>query len=446
MYFILEIFRRLSKDKETANKLFWTFTILFCLIIGYRIPMPGINTEYLSSLAEFMNKTSVSGVLGTLMGNTFQQMSIFALSITPYISASIIIELLGVVFPSLGRLSKDGSVGREKLNKLTLLTAGIIAVIESLGLAFSLGKQGLFIEYNAFMVIFTTIMWTLGACFLVWVGQFITKKLIGDGPSLILLFNILSTLPNSFINIYTSTSKDDVVWKNIILIATIAIVSILVFMYVIILSNAEKRIHITNSGKGSIFMEGASKNVLPLKLNMGGVMPIIFASSFMSGPSLIVTLFKLEETHWLTKISMFLNQANWFNIDKPIYTLGLILFVPLTFMFSYFYIKMTFSPKDIADNLRKNGSILNGLRPGHPTADYLQKQMVSLFWIGTSMLLVVSLVPTFISGMFRIDGIGFGGTSAIIIVGVIVTLKEKILAQTSRTTYKSLTKKGKGRK
>ena len=446
MYFILEIFRRLSKDKETANKLFWTFTILFCLIIGYRVPMPGINTEYLSSLAEFMNKTSAAGVLGTLMGNTFQQMSIFALSITPYISASIIIELLGVIFPKIGQLAKDGSVGREKLNKLTLLAAGIIAVIESLGLSFSLGKQGLFVEYNALMVIFTTVMWTAGACFLVWVGQFITKKLIGDGPSLILLFNILSTLPNSFINIYTSTSSGDVVWKNVILIVVIAVISILMFMYVLLLNNAEKRIHITNSGKGAAFMDGASKNVLPLKLNMGGVMPIIFASSFLSGPSLVATMFKLDESHWLTKISMYLNQANWFNIDTPIYTLGLILFIPLTFAFSYFYIKMTFSPKDISDNLRKSGSILNGLRPGQPTADYLQKQMMSLFWIGTSMLIVMSLIPTFFSGMFRIDGLGFGGTSAIIIVGAIVSLKEKVLAQTSRTTYKSLTKKGKCRK
>jgi preprotein translocase subunit SecY len=442
----LEIFRRLSKDKVTTNKLFWTFTILFCLIIGYRLPLPGINTEYLSSLADFMNKTSVSGVLGTLMGNTFQQMSIFALSITPYISASIIIELLGIVFPALGKLSKDGSVGREKLNKIILLTAGIIAVIESLGLALSLGKQGLFVQYNAWMVIFATVMWTAGACFLVWVGQFITKKLIGDGPSLILLFNILSTLPNSFISIYTATTHDSAWWLSIIIALIIAIITILVFAYVVILSNAEKRIHITNSGRGTVFMEGASKNVLPLKLNMGGVMPIIFASSFMSAPSLIVTLFKLDSEHWLTKVSMFFNQANWFNIDNLIYTLGLLLFIPLTFAFSYFYIKMTFSPQDIADNLRKSGSILNGLRPGQPTADYLKKQMVSLFWIGTAMLLVISLVPTFISGMFRIDGISFGGTSAIIIVGVIVSLKEKILAQTSKVTYKTLTKKGKGKK
>ena len=179
---------------------------------------------------------------------------------------------------------------------------------------------------------------------------------------------------------------------------------------------------------------------------MGGVMPIIFASSFMSVPSLVAAMLKLDESHWITRISMYFNQANWFNIDTPIYTLGLLIFIPLTFAFSYFYIKMTFSPKDIADNLRKSGSILNGLRPGQPTTDYLQKQMVSLFWIGTSMLIIMSLIPTFFSGMFRIDGLGFGGTSAIIIVGVIISLKEKVLAQTSRTTYKSLTKKGKGKK
>ena len=437
----MEIFRRLLKDKPTAKKLFWTIIILLALIIGYRIPMPGISTDYLSSLTEFMNKTSVGGILGTLMGNTFSQMSVFALSVGPYISASILIELMGVISPRIAHLSKDGSVGREKLNKLILIVSGVIAIIESLGLSLSLGKQGLFVNYNALMVIFTTITWTAGACFLVWVGQMITKKLIGDGISLILLFNILSTLPNSFINIFTSVSKDNAIYKNALIILAIVIIYILIIAYVIVLNNAEKRIKITNSGKASIFMDGANNNVLPLKLNMGGVMPIIFSSSLMSVPALIVSLFRLKDTNGFSKVANYLNQNNWFNTEKPLYSLGLLIFIPLTFAFSYFYIKITFSPKDIADNLRKSGSVLNGIRPGQPTELYLKKQMVSLFWVGTTMLLGISLVPTLISGLFNISGLGFGGTTVIIIVGVIISLKEKILAQTSRVTYKSLTRK-----
>lgn len=439
----MEIIKRLFKDKGTAKKLLLTFVILFGLMIGYRIPMPGINTEYLQSLADFMNQNSMLGIMGPLMGNTFQQMSIFALSVTPYITASIVMKLLGVIIPKIGQLSKEGNVGQEKLNKLILALAGVIAVIESLGLVLSLGKQGLFVHYNVWMVLFAVVMWTAGACFLVWIGQFITKKLIGDGVSLILMFNILSTMPANFANIYASIAAGDVVYKNILIGSAIAIATILFIAYVVVLNNAEKRIKITNSGKSGFSMSGANNNVLPLKLNMGGVMPIIFASSFMSAPSLIVILFKLNESHWLTQIAMYFNQTNWFNVNNPLYSLGLILFIPLTFMFSYFFIKMSFNPNEIADNLRKSGNILNGLRPGQPTADYLQKQMMSLFWVGTTMLLVVALVPTLVSGLCGINGLSFGGTSIIIIVSTIISLKEQILAQTSRVTYKSLVRRKK---
>lgn len=438
----MEIIKRIFKDKDTAKKLLWTFIILIGLVIGYRIPMPGINAEYLKNMAAFMNQTSAGGMLSALMGNTFQQMSIFALSITPYISASIILQLLGVLIPKLGQLSKSGSVGREKLNKLTLLTAGIIAVIESLGLALSLGRSGLFIEYNALMVIFATLTWTAGACFLVWVGQFITKKLIGDGISLILLFNILSTLPSNFINIYKSLSINSKLVGSILICLTIAVIAILVIAYVVLMHRAEKKIKISNSNYSNLFMSGAANNELPLKLNMGGVMPIIFASSIMSTPSLIASILRLDATNWFAQFAMAFNQNNWFQLDNPIYSLGLLAFIPLVYAFSAFYMSLSFNPNEIADNLKKSGGIVNGVRPGKSTAEYLNKQMKSMLWIGTTMLLMVALVPTLVSGLFNINGLSFGGTSIIIIVSTILTLKDKVMAQTSRVTYKSLVRRG----
>ena len=438
----MEIIKRLFKDKDTGKKLLWTFIILIGLVIGYRIPMPGINTEYLKGMAEFLNQTSAGGMLSALMGNTFQQMSIFALSITPYISASIILQLLGVLIPKLGQLSKSGSVGREKLNKLTLLTAAVLAVIESLGLALSIGRQGLFTHYNALMVIFATVMWTAGACFLVLVGQFITKKLIGDGISLILLFNILSTLPSNFINIYNSLSTNNELVGNILICLAIAVISVLVVAYVVIMNHAEKKIRISNSNYAGLCMSGANNNELPLKLNMSGVMPIIFASSIMSTPSLIASILHLDATNWFAQFAMAFNQNNWFQLDNPIYSLGILAFIPLVYAFSAFYMNLSFNPNEIADNLKKGGGIVNGIRPGKSTAEFLEKQMKSMLWIGTTMLLFVALIPTLISGLFNINGLSFGGTSIIIIVGTILTLKDKVLSQTSRVTYKSLVRRG----
>lgn len=440
----MEIFSRLKRDKETSKKMFLTIAILFILLIGYEIPLPGINTAYIQSMQNGLFGGSSGGFLSMMMGNSFKRMSIFALSIAPYITASIILQLLAVVIPALEAIQKDGSVGKQKMERLTYIVGAIVAIIESSALAIGLGKNGLLEPYSWYMVLYATLVWTLGACFLIWIGQTITNKLIGNGISMILMFNILTTLPNDMMNIFSSLASDKILWKNILIIGVIAISFALMFAYVVILNNAEKRIVITNSHKAGVRMTGANENIMPLKLNMGGVMPIIFSSSLMNIPILIGQFAGVDLASKKWSWLMFFNQANWFDLENPIYSLGALIYIPLTFFFAYFYSMISFNVKDIADNLRKSGSVINGIRPGQPTADFLNKQAKSMLWLGTTMLLIISLFPTIVSGIFNIMGLGFGGTTIIIVVGVLLEMKNTVVAKTSSVAYKKLVKKNRG--
>lgn len=438
----MELLYRLKKDATTRNKLLIMLGIMFLLLIGYRIPLPGINVEYLKYFFSIMESTGAGGFLNAITGKSMQNMSIFALSITPYITASILIQLLALIVPSIEAMSKDGSVGHQKKERLTYAVGGLVAFVEALALSIGFGKQGLFANYTWYVVVYATIIWTAGACFLIWIGQTITNKLIGNGISMILLFNILTTLPGSLTSTFNSLSVGATALTKAIIIGIMFIVVFLMFAYVVVLNNAEKRIRITNSGKSGSKMNGADDGTLPLKLNMGGVMPIIFSSSVISVPALIASVVDIPDGSWFDTVIKCLNQNNWFKFATPIYSIGVIIFIILTFFFAYFYAMMSFNTTDIADNLRKNGSIINGIRPGQPTADYLKKQARSVLLIGTTMLIIIALLPTFISGVCGISGLGFGGTTIIIIVGVILELKESLKAQTSCVTYKSLTKRG----
>jgi preprotein translocase subunit SecY len=438
----LEILQRLKRDATTRNKLLITVAIMFAVLIGYRIPLPGINTEYLKLMNTLLGNSGIGGFIGMMTGGSMESMSIFALSITPYITASILLQLLSVVFPRLQEIQRDGSVGHQKMERLTYIIGAIVAIVESLGLAIGFGRQGLFVTYTWYMVLYATVVWTLGACFLMWIGQTITNKLIGNGTSLLLLFNILSTLPGDMINIYYSFAAEGSVLVKIVTVLAMIAVILLVLAYVVVLNNAEKKIRVSNSAKSGKWMAGATDNTLPLKLNMGGVMPIIFASSFMSFPVLIASFMKIEEGSITSTIIGCFSQGNWFRLSTPIYTLGVILFIPLVYAFAYFYSLISFNPKDIADNLRRNGSVVDGVRPGQPTADYLEKQAKSMLWLGTSMLLLIALLPTIISGLCNISGLSFGGTTITIIVSTILEMKNTINAQTSSVAYKSLIKRG----
>lgn len=443
---MFELFTRLKRDTKTRSKLLFTFLILFGVLIGYQIPLPGINPLYLQAVLGGFSETGLGSFINLMTGNSMKNMSVFALSVGPYISASIILQLLAVVFPSLQKMSQDGNVGRKKMEKLTYIVGGILAVIEAFGLAIGFGSGGLIQPYTWYMVLYATAVWAAGALFLIWVGQTISNKFMGNGISLILLFNILISFPSSVISIFTSLAGNSAIWVKIIVGLVMVLVFGLVFAYVVILNNAEKRLRVNNSRKIGTLMSGAANNTMPLRLNMGGVMPIIFSSTLMSIFPMIGSIFDVRSGSVMGKILACFNQTNWFRLEHPIYSIGAIAFIVLTYFFARFYNMMTFNTLDVANNLKKNGTVINGIRPGKPTAEYLDKQVNSILWLGTTMLMFIALLPMVLSGLFNIAGLSFGGTTIIIIVGVLLDMRETLYAQTTGVTYKKLIRTRGGKK
>lgn len=437
----MDIIHSLRKDTTTRIKLIKTILILFVLQIGYRIPLPGINTEYLKALFESMTGNGIGGFVNAMTGSSFSSMSLFALSISPYISASIVMQLLTVAIPQLEAVQKDGAVGHKKIEKMTRCVGGLFAFIEALAIAIGFGKQGLFFDYKWYVVAYATVIWTAGAIFLMELGEWMTNHLIGNGISLMLLFNILSSLPGDASAIYSAFASGKNIWFQVLFVIMAIAVVYLVFGYVVLLNNAEKRVKISSSHNATGRMMDMGANTLPLKLNMGGVMPIIFSSSIMSIPVIIGQFASIDSASIWGKIISACNQGNWFNPNNWWLTLGVIPYILLTYMFSYFYMMISFNAKDIADNLRKSGTTIPGIRPGQPTADYLDKQAKSMLLLGTSMLMAVALLPTIFSGLTQIGRLSFGGTTILIIVSVILETISKLEAQTSSVNYATFIKK-----
>lgn len=437
----MSILHSLQKDKVTRNKLLCTILILFLVQIGYRIPLPGVDVTYLQNMFAIFTGSSAGGFLNTMMGNSLSSMSLFALSISPYISASIVMQLLIVAIPRLEEIQKDGAVGQKKIERLIRIVGGVFAFISALAISINFGKQGLFVNYTWYMVAYATIIWTAGAIFLMQLGEWMTNHLVGNGISLMLLFNMLSSLPGDAVNLYGAFAVNKPVWQQVLFVAIVIVVVFAIYAYVVLLNNAEKRIKISSSRNSSGRMMQMEQNSLPLKLNMGGVMPIIFSSTIMSLPGIITNFININPDGFISHIVKLCSQGYWFHFDKDIwYTLGVIPYIGLTYLFSHFYMMISFNAKDIADNLRKSGTIVPGIRPGQATAEYLDKQAKSMLNLGTTMLMIIALLPTVFSGATGI-GVSFGGTTILIIVSVILETKSKIEAQTSSVQYHRFIKK-----
>lgn len=437
----MSILHSLQKDKVTRNKLLCTVLILFLVQIGYRIPLPGVDVTYLQNMFAIFTGSSAGGFLNTMMGNSLSSMSLFALSISPYISASIVMQLLIVAIPRLEEIQKDGAVGQKKIERLIRIVGGVFAFISALAISINFGKQGLFVNYTWYMVAYATIIWTAGAIFLMQLGEWMTNHLVGSGISLMLLFNMLSSLPGDAVNLYGAFAANKPVWQQVLFVVITIVVVFAIYAYVVLLNNAEKRIRISSSRNSSGRMMQMEQNSLPLKLNMGGVMPIIFSSTIMSLPGIITNFIDINPDGFISHVVKLCSQGYWFHFDKDIwYTLGIIPYIGLTYLFSHFYMMISFNAKDIADNLRKSGTTVPGIRPGQATAEHLDKQAKSMLNIGTTMLMIIALLPTVFSGATGI-GVSFGGTTILIIVSVILETKSKIEAQTSSVQYHRFIKK-----
>lgn len=430
--------RNAFKVKDIRNRLVYTIIALLVVRLGTLLPAPAISRDYTNQVFN----SDALGFFNSLTGGSFTKLSIFALSITPYISASIIIQLLTIAIPKLEEMHKEGEDGKKKLNELTrYLTVGL-AVIESAAMAIGFGGSGALEGGLTFTnLVLVIASFTAGSAFLMWIGERITKNGVGNGISVILAVNIISRLPNDMINLYQSYIQDQSVVRAILAVLVIALISVALVVMVILLQNAERKIPVTYAKKvQGRKMIGGQTSHIPLKVNTAGVIPVIFANSLMSFPVVIASFFGVypERADFWPKVLKLLSQNSWF-ITKSFgdfkYTLGVIPYIILTIFFAYFYTSITFNPIEVSNNMKKQGGFIPGIRPGKPTTEYLTKVLNNIIFIGASGLTIVCLIPIIFSGIFNVD-FSFGGTSIIIIVGVIIETIKQIEAQLLVRHYK----------
>lgn len=416
------------KIEQLRKRIIYTFWILVVVRLGSQLPIPGIDVSQVKEFLESVVGASYS-FIDSFTGGSFLSMSVFALGVTPYITASIIMQLLTIAIPALEEMHRDGEDGKKKMNQITRCVSVGLAIIESAGLAIGFSRQGALGDTGIAAIFMIIVTLTAGSCIVMWLGERISDKGIGNGISIVLLINIVSRMPSDFANLYEMFVKNKDIVQAIVAICIILAVIIGTTIFVIILQDAERRIPVQYSKKvQGRRMTGGQSSYIPLKVNTAGVIPIIFASSLLSVPSIVINLFNITPgTNW-QKILQGMNQNYWFNPEYPWASVGLIIYILLNIIFAYFYTSITFNPMEVANNMKKSGGFIPGIRPGKPTQDYLNKILNYIVLIGVAGLLIVALIPIFFNGMFKAD-VSFGGTSLIIIVGVILETMKQLESQ-----------------
>lgn len=429
------------KLKEIRNKILFTLAMLVVIRFGSQLPVPGTNPEIFASLfGTFLGEGSAAlGLLNAFTGGSFLNFSVLALGISPYITSSIIVQLLTIAIPKLEEIQNDGEDGRKKIASITRFVTVALAVLQAAAMAIGFGRQGLLLEYNFINVVTVIAALTAGSAFLMWIGERITENGVGNGISIILVINILATIPSDFVNL----AFQFVIGKNpakAILAAVIILAIILgMIIFVVLLNSATRNIAVQYSqkvqGRKSV---GGQASKIPMKVNTAGVIPVIFASSLMQFPIIICSFFGIQGEGFWGELLKGLNQGYWCRIN-PVsdlkYSIGLLVYIALLIAFAYFYTSVTFNPMMIADNLKRQGGFIPGIRPGKPTTEYLEKVLNRIVFIGALGLMVVSVVPFICSGLFNAT-VSFAGTSLIIIVSVVLETITQIESQMRVRNYK----------
>lgn len=425
---MFETLRNALKVKDIRKKLLFTLFILIITRLGSQLPIPGIDSARISEYLNSLLGDSFN-LLNSFTGGSFESMSVFALNVTPYITSSIIIQLLTIAIPALEELHRDGEDGRKKINNITRVVTLALAVLESAGLAIGFGRQGLLSDFSPLIVIEMIVCLTAGAVFVMWLGEQITDKGIGNGISIILLINIVSRMPSDFYSLYQKFVQGKQIGGIVIAVAVIAFVIIGTFILTILLNDAERRIPVQYSkklqGRKQI---GGQGSVLPVKVNTASVIPIIFSSSLLQFPLVIQQLVGANPDGIPGFIFSCLNQSNWCDPEHPERSVGLVVYLLLTVLFAYFYTSITFNPLEIANNMKKQGGFIPGIRPGKPTVDYLNAILNYIIFVGAVGLCIIAVIPIFFNGYFGAN-VSFGGTSLIIIAGVVLETIKQIESQ-----------------
>lgn len=417
----MKTLKKVWRTKELRNRILFTLIMLVFIRMVSQITVPGVNSEFLKS---YFGDNEAFNLMNAFTGGGLERLSVFALGVTPYITSSIIIQLFTISFPRLEQLAKEGESGRKKLTKYTQYVTLVLSLVSSISMVIGFRNQMLITKnYLTYAVVVATL--TGGSMILVWLGNRITEKGIGNGISMILLFNILSRMPQDMKTLYECFMQGKTWTKMTMAGLVIAMTIVVVICLTLILNSAERRIPVvyTQKMQGRRFAGDGASNI-PMKVNTAGVMPVIFATSLMTFPALILGLLgKTPNGIWAT-VTKALNSNNWFDPSDWLPTVGYILYVLLLIFFAYYYTTITFNSAEIANNLKKAGATIPGKRPGKDTELYLQKILKHVIMIGVIGLLIVCTIPLVISGVTGAN-VSFGGTSLIIIVSVILeTVKQ----------------------
>ncbi len=416
------------KVPELRNKLLFTLAIVIIYRFGAVIPVPYVSQDVLASF-QAMTNGSIFQYLNILSGGAFSQATLFALSISPYITASIVIQLLAVAIPALERLSKEGEEGKKKLTMYTRWVTVILGLVTSIGYYMYLRNNDMLTDNGWFAAVVIIACYCAGSALIMWLSEKINEQGIGNGISIILFANIVAGLPSVAGMLWSKLTEATLGGFLFVLVAVI--IALAVVTFVVFMTNSERRLPVQYAKKvvGRKMYGGQSSN-LPIKLNMTGVMPIIFANSIVAIPTTIALFVNPAEGTWGYNLI-----HNVFASESWPYA---IIFFILIIAFSYFYITISFNPIEISNNLKKNGGFIPGIRPGRPTSDYITKVLNRITLIGALFLGVIAVFPLILNIVTggQMQGIAFGGSSLLIVVGVVLELAREIEAQMTLRHYK----------
>ena len=410
------------KTPDVRKRLLYTLLLIVVFRLGCYITVPGVNSVALNEAMQ--NTTGIAGLIDMISGGAFSRFSLFAMSISPYITASIVIQLLGMIIPSLEKLTKEGGEeGRKKINRYTKMLTIVLALVEGIGIYLSYKSAGIFVDNS----------------FLMWLGEQITAKGIGNGISLLIFIGIISRLPSGITTLWNLIMTDSG-FSTIGLLTAIAIVvgAILLVAGVVFVQQAERRVPVQYSKKVvGRKMVGAQSTHIPLKLAMAGVMPVIFASSFMTFPAMIIQIFVQDianQTGFLAGLYKFSIATSTSNVEIGYSIANALVYLLLIIGFTFFYTYATFNPAEVSNNIKKNGGFIPGIRAGKPTTEYLSSIISKLTWFGGFFLALIAILPMLLR--FTNLNIAFGGTSILIVVGVALETVQQLESQLAMRHYK----------
>jgi len=461
---MMESLKSITEIPDLRRRILFTLAMLAVYRLGAVIPTPGINAEAFEQLFNQSLGGGLFGLLAMFSGGSLKRMTVFALGIMPYITASIILQLLGVVWPTLEKLKKEGELGRKKITEYTRWLTVLLSAFQGFGIALALQRQGSQLVTNPGpgFVLATVLTLTTGAVFIMWLGEQITARGIGNGMSLLIFAGIVAGLPRGVADLYEKVFVTRVWSPLTLLLLLVFMVAIVAF--IVLVERGERRVPIQYAKRivGRKVMGGVSTH-LPLKVNSGGVMPIIFAVSLLTFPQTI-GLFMAKSSVVGTLIQKFVTLFAW---GEPLYTIS---YVVLIMFFAHFYLSIVYNPDEVADNVRKQGGFIPGIRPGKRTADHLDDVLTKITWVGGLYLALVALIPEIMLAGLRVNHLPvwlggawfdanfpawllhglnvnfyFGGTSLLIVVGVAMDTVQQVEAQLIMRHYEGFLKKGRVR-